>query len=633
MPITLGSNIASLRAQNALSKATASLSKSFERLSSGLRINSPADDPAGLSLSTKLNADARVFTTGMRNVSDSVSLLNVANGAVNELNNIVFRLRELAEQAANGAITVRQRAALDEEFQALKDEYARITEATKFNGISLLSAPLTITTQAAYSQISFSLGSQNRVVMTAGDGSLGPASTFTGVEGIGPRLGDFNNDGYDDIFIMNTDNSRVNVMLSNGDGTYRLAVSEPLSSIGGEGAIGDLNGDGNLDFIAPGISEYTVYLGHGDGTFDSGATYAVTGSGDHANVILEDFNNDGVLDIMTASDADARVNVYIGNGNGTFRARVSMVIPEAITDARAYSGDFNGDGNQDIVSFDSYTSVGSIYIYMGNGNGTFTAATAYAGWGQPGRFEIADLNGDGYDDLIATDNGAGVFRVSFANSNGTFAAPISYNPGVASLSDLKLADMNTDGRLDLVVTGFGSGRVRVNLGNGNGTFSIGTSYSVALGDDTLTIGDVNGDGAKDVVSSSFLSGVWATHTLLGGTATTAFDTETILEEMDIATITSARLSLGNLAPVQNALSSELGAIGASMSRFEIAFDNMAATRDEYLAAAGRILDADVAAEAAEMVRLQILQQAATAILAQANQQPAITLQLLSVRNA
>jgi len=137
MPITLGSNIASLTAQRQLDSVSQGLSKTYERLSSGLRINRASDDAAGLAVSTCLNSNVRVFTQGIRNLSDGVSLLNIADGAVAELANIVIRIQELAEQSANGTYNSPQRGALDTEAQALSDEYTRIIQTTTFNNINL----------------------------------------------------------------------------------------------------------------------------------------------------------------------------------------------------------------------------------------------------------------------------------------------------------------------------------------------------------------------------------------------------------------------------------------------------------------------------------------------------------------
>ena len=113
--ISLNSNIASLNAQRGFSDATKQLGQSFTRLSSGLRINRAADDAAGLAIASSLSVDRRIATQGVRNLNDGISLLNIAEGTMSELTNIVTRIQELAEQGANGTLGDAQRNALQKE--------------------------------------------------------------------------------------------------------------------------------------------------------------------------------------------------------------------------------------------------------------------------------------------------------------------------------------------------------------------------------------------------------------------------------------------------------------------------------------------------------------------------------------
>jgi flagellin len=133
--ITINSNIPSLCAQRRLGESTQKLLSTYAHLSSGLRITKASDDAAGLALSESLNADARVFNEGMRNFNEAISLSNVSEGALRELASINTRQLELATQAANGVLSTAQRHALDEEANALVDEYNRIVQSTQFNDI------------------------------------------------------------------------------------------------------------------------------------------------------------------------------------------------------------------------------------------------------------------------------------------------------------------------------------------------------------------------------------------------------------------------------------------------------------------------------------------------------------------
>ncbi|MCB0359733.1 MAG: hypothetical protein KDD44_08855, partial [Bdellovibrionales bacterium] len=130
--------MSALRAQRRLALTSRDLGTSLQRLSSGLRINRPSDDAAGLAISESLRAESAVTGRARKNVSDGISALSIAEGAVSEIANMLTRMAELAEQASNGALGSEQRTALTQEFYALDQEIRRITDSTEFNGIGLL---------------------------------------------------------------------------------------------------------------------------------------------------------------------------------------------------------------------------------------------------------------------------------------------------------------------------------------------------------------------------------------------------------------------------------------------------------------------------------------------------------------
>ncbi len=201
--ITLRSNLASLNAQRRLTESTASLSESFTRLSSGLRINRARDDASGLAISEDLKVDARVFAQGVRNLNDSISLLNIAEGATTELTSILIRQRELATQAANGSLSSKQRDALHEESKALSNEYNRIINSTNFNDLSLIDGSLSdIRAQAGYGEngaVQYSLGEE--LARAVGTGQYAVNGTYKGVTSSALiSVVDFNGDGINDHF-------------------------------------------------------------------------------------------------------------------------------------------------------------------------------------------------------------------------------------------------------------------------------------------------------------------------------------------------------------------------------------------------------------------------------------------------
>ena len=161
MGVTINTNVAALNAQRRLGATTQGLQKSFERLSSGLRIVRASDDAAGLAIADSLRADTRIAGVAIRNANDGVSLISISDGALSEIGNVLTRMGELSEQSANGVLSTTQRSALQSEFTALGSEVQRIAETTSFNGLQLLSGGAAIALQVGFdssanSRISFS---------------------------------------------------------------------------------------------------------------------------------------------------------------------------------------------------------------------------------------------------------------------------------------------------------------------------------------------------------------------------------------------------------------------------------------------------------------------------------------------
>ena len=160
MPIRIFNNTASINAQNLLGQNNTRLSNSVERISSGLRINKAADDAAGLAISEGLRSDIRTLRQAVRNSNDGVSLINIAEGALNEQASMLIRLRELASQAATGTTGSTERATIQLEFNALRNEIDRITHTTRFNDQNLIDGSLASSVSSA-NQIFIQVGIDN----------------------------------------------------------------------------------------------------------------------------------------------------------------------------------------------------------------------------------------------------------------------------------------------------------------------------------------------------------------------------------------------------------------------------------------------------------------------------------------
>ncbi|MDO9172637.1 MAG: flagellin [bacterium] len=179
----INTNTAAINAQRNLYNTEMKLNKSLERLSSGLRVNRAGDDAAGLAISENLKSDIRALEQSSRNAADGISVIQTAEGALDEVNGILIRMRELAQQAANETLGASERVYLNTEFQALSGEITRISDTSEFNGIQLLDGSAgTLDIQvglgnAAEDRISVTLAT-NRDATTLGIN----ASVLTGVD-------------------------------------------------------------------------------------------------------------------------------------------------------------------------------------------------------------------------------------------------------------------------------------------------------------------------------------------------------------------------------------------------------------------------------------------------------------------
>lgn len=625
--ITINSNIASLNTQRRFEQSTSSLRDSFSRLSSGLRINRASDDAAGLAVSSLLTAERRVINQGVRNLNDGISLLSIADGALSELSNISVRLAELAEQAATGSLSSVQRNALDSEAQALRDEFTRITQTTEFNNRKLFGSDFgDLKLQAGFSEQS-AIESNLGGAIGTGNFELASVTSVGGVDFNNIAVVDLNGDGHQDALIAGDVASTgfANILLGNGDGSFRAIQSFAAGDrVSYDVDFGDFNGDGVLDLVTAdqdssgSRGEVSILLGNGDGSFKGATQFrtdiGVAGTASHF-VEVGDVNGDGIDDIVTQGGYSyIHSTVLLGNGDGSFHGRRTYL--DDVFGTYEYSRgielvDLNGDSALDIVSHVERDGANGtrIFVRLNDGLGGFDDQGVYFADTLLGSdLTVGDINNDGILDIA--ESGFAGFNYFLGRGDGTFESKRTLT-GVAG----SIQDINGDGLNDIA----GSS---IYLADGEGGFEVGISITSSGSEKAYA--DFNEDGALDFVSVTDLVpnstfGVQLSTTEVGVSA---------LLEFSLKTQTGAKQSLALFEQKLNQLASQRGSIGAFEARLSSAIANASVTSENIEAARSRISDVDVANESAKLVRLNILQQAGAAVLAQANQSPSLALSLL-----
>ena len=271
--------------------------------------------------------------------------------------------------------------------------------------------------------VAVSNNNSNTVSVLLGDGNGGFTSKSTAVLPTALRpstlvAADFNIDGKIDLAAQSFTGVRIDILLGNGDGTFHHG-SATTAGIGFNFTTGDFDRDGKLDLAAPAFHDGVVVMfqGHGDGTF--GSANAFDAGFFVLSVITGDFNQDGKLDLVTTNN-DKTANILLGNGDGTFGAR-TVIDPIPNSSRHAVMGDFNRDGKLDLA----FPDQGSLFIRMGNGDGTFSPGVHYPGAGSNIAISAFDANADGKLDLAQAGGGLRAVPIFFNSP-----APPNTSPGV-----------------------------------------------------------------------------------------------------------------------------------------------------------------------------------------------------------
>lgn len=345
----------------------------------------------------------------------------------------------------------------------------------------------------------------------------------------GAAFGDLNGDGKTDVILTHQDSASYSVFLGNGLGSFSpLLPTTVFGVIGGQATnnttrLVDLNGDGKLDLLlGTNSANFHYYLGNGTGLVNQIAQVNFGTSGVVAAQAVADINGDNLPDVITANVNASNIGLFLNTNVTTnlFSGGQYQVLNPGGQPTRVQVADLNADGKQDLVAVMQNSGGPTLAVYFGTGVQTTPfAAASPLNYGNnlanqsPGWFELADVNNDGKLDCLVSDLNTNTVRVFIGNgtATSTFAAPL--DPPVAVGSNpqqLALGDWNGDGNLDMVVTNRSSHNVSVVLGNGDGTFGARQDLASANSPWAVYALDLNGDKKTDFAVVNELNTAFST---------------------------------------------------------------------------------------------------------------------------
>lgn len=652
MALTVNTNVASLNAQRNLGGSTNALSTSLERLSSGSRINSAKDDAAGLQIANSLTSQINGLGVAVRNANDGISLAQTAEGALQESTTILQRMRDLALQAANGGNGDSERKALNDEVVQLKNELDRIATTTKFGSKSLFDGGFAENIQVgaqANETISVAIDSFRTVSMGTVASRDATAAKLSGTADVG------------DLTIGNSFTASK-VSAAAGSPAGAVLAGEASTVAGDVSRAAGLNLAAETDAVAR-----TLTISGG----------SIEGTGSDIVLAQENFaTQDALVQALNTAiaDNDALAGRVVAQANGANIDFVEVAQDDAfsgaeLTVAGGALGSFTTDGDgtgaeasttfgislgdtsQTIVLNDAFAADGTgreslvteiqKQIDEGDLAGRVEVSVNAAGelsltqTGQLGGEELAVAAG-----TVGTEGAALLFGTELSNIGaGTSNSKFTLQLGEADAKTITIADgayTTVESLADNINQQIAkdtdlAGHVRATVDGGRLQF-VTTDKS---GDAQITVGVVkdtvpnpNVEGEMTEVDNKGLANLgFAADATASGVAA-GRNADASVEKIDISTVDGAQSAIATIDAALAEIDTTRASLGAIQNRFESTISNLQNVSENVSAARGRIQDTDYAAEAANLTKNQIMQQAGTAMLAQANQLPQAVLSLL-----
>ncbi len=305
------------------------------------------------------------------------------------------------------------------------------------------------------------------VFLSNGKGALTPASVYTLGKGpISIALADVNGDKKLDLIAVNRDDGTVMVLLGNGDGTFQEGVTYPAGVSPISVSVGDFNKDGKPDLAIAALcgsagchqqGSVNILLGNGDGSFKSGASYDVGFS--PASVAVGDVDGDGKLDLVVANScgksaacSNGTASVLLGDGKGNFTLKTEVDLGKQVSSVAL--ADLNQDGKLDLIAANSADN--QVGVLLGNGDGTFSSQVPYAVGVGPSGVVVADFDGDGLPDVAVANLKNSTVSLLHGNGDGTLKTAVAYPVGMGP-DALAALDLTGSGKLAVVTANGNSG--------------------------------------------------------------------------------------------------------------------------------------------------------------------------------
>jgi Flp pilus assembly secretin CpaC len=357
--------------------------------------------------------------------------------------------------------------------------------------------------------------------------SILPSTSYNvGVGPIALTAADFRNVGQLDIAVVNEVDNSLTILVNQGAGTFLSSAGSPISlgtarttapaiapSI--TSAILTTSGFKDLLVTDPVTNTVEVLLSNGDDTFKQATGSPITVGHQPSAIVTGDFNGDGNLDFVVTNFTDNTFSLFLGNGDGTFKQATSspFALPSSVAGPMAMTAvDFNSDGNLDLAIVNQTTN--NVAILLGNGNATFTQATGTPPTGSPiavGKSPVAiatgDLNNDSHPDLAVVNQTDNTVSVLLGNGDGTFTAATNSPLGTGQApTAVAISDFNADGNPDIAVTDPQTDSVSVFLGVGQGLFAPAFELPVGSNPTALLSATLSGASLPDVAITDDPSG-------------------------------------------------------------------------------------------------------------------------------